>query len=95
MYKKLKDAGFPQKKKNGFIYSHINDPSNTDNDEVVYVPTLSELIDACGGDFKPFKISYLEGGRKIWLIFDATPDVAVWGDTPEEAVARLWLELNK
>jgi len=66
---------------------------------LVYLPTLEELIEACGKDFR-FLIHEKDvrsrsewragGGRNVWL-----EDNENWGKTPTEAVARLWLELNK
>ncbi len=58
----------------------------------VYKPTLSELIEACGDRF-----NCLERMIGCWIaIYDG--DAAYFigeGITPEEAVAHLWLELNK
>ncbi len=59
-------------------------------------PSLSELIEECGEDF-----FQLTKGSACWY---AEPDIElqpptvpqmVQGTTPEEAVARLWLSLNK
>ncbi len=85
--KKLKDAGFPQNKgggRNYFIseacykgdYYTRNAPSRA------YVPTLSELIEACGVKFA----ERLQGNRKFLMDFS---------ENNEESVANLWLELNK
>lgn len=100
--KELKDAGFPQRPANGnepypqytgygtgFVY-----PAEGDNPEV-YVATLEELIEACGEDFGSL--------NKIGNVWDAEPITglspdgvgALSGNSPTEAVARLWLELNK
>jgi hypothetical protein len=97
--KKLKDAGFPQ---DLFITrSHV-----AENREIVMIPTLSELIEACGD--KAITIQ----NRKDAFGFDAglgLNDLFQWhanaqfgedggfnnltgnGETPEEAVANLWL----
>jgi len=77
--KKLKDAGFPQP---------IIDKSSADDDFLCYVPTLSELIEACGDRF-----------HGLWRMMDnwyTKSDIGqeVKSSTPEEAVALLWLELN-
>ena len=73
-------------------------------EDFVYVPTLKELIEACGEGFTTLE-------RKIGNPFNYTgiPDKTVWwsarmgdrlgdyvnpGSTPEEALARLWLALN-
>ena len=65
-------------------------------------PTLSELIEACGDRFgelgqydrekRPGWI--VHGHEKIWDS-DEPGHIRVEGSTPEEAVALLWLELNK
>ena len=87
LLKELKDAGFPQ---------HLDEPTiDDDMTQVVspethsYVPTLSELIDECGKNF-----------ISLWRYEDQWEMIAPSGDsivgaTPEEAVARLWLALNK
>lgn len=82
--KELKDAGFPVKP---WPTCDLLEPWD------FYPPTLSELIEACGG-----------------LYFTLTKDAYGWtatvnngeedigrgrGSTPEEAVARLRLALNK
>lgn len=66
----------------------------------VYIPTLSELIEACP------KSSPTDGNEDFtlssrqdhWIAgFEAyeTWSYQQHGNTPEEAVAKLWLELNK
>ena len=90
---KLKNAGFPN--------VVLNNGMSSDGETVKYThitPTLSELIEACGEDF-----DNLTKGRFIkkgWMCNYAHDDQANedWnseGSTPEEAVANLWLELNK
>jgi hypothetical protein len=80
----LKDAEFPQEITPQFDASSFHDIS--------YAPTLSELIEAC--DYKFITIENEFGYD--WM---ATPDLdetqRCYGATPEEAVARLWLALNK
>lgn len=80
--KKLKDAGFP--------IPDIRDGSHKQflTPEIVIVPTLSELIEACGGVF--FELSKLKDG---WGCSDHYKIGR--GLSPEEAVAILWLEQNK
>ncbi len=89
--KKLKDAGFPQVGKNQDGYA--NDGG--------YEPTLSELIEACGSAFSALTRRF--SGSESWIAhsnqfltgqFGHIPIVAD-GNTLEEAVANLWLELNK
>lgn len=55
-----------------------------------HVPSLSELIEACSGKF--FKLTYTPQG---WLVQGGEKLTAVAGNTPEEALAKLWLALNK
>ena len=87
--KELKDAGYP-----GLEYLH------TLREEIY--PTLSELIEACGDSIMGiyFKADNPEGRvsawTRRWLTDDQLDkDVERYGHTPEEAVARLWLALNK
>lgn len=102
--KKLKDAGFPQTFPDGRWYY-------TENGELLYacedhgsvhptqthgiVPTLSELIEACGEDFDKLQLEesrpskwFAYGGEAMFLLSGI-------GSTPEESVANLWLALNK
>ena len=67
------------------------------DNKTYYCPTLSELIKACGDGF-----NYLERFKGKWfasecgdIIEDADVCKQSRGKTPEEAVAKLWLELNK
>jgi hypothetical protein len=92
----LKDLKYPQDKKNGYYATILG---NHGKIELVYIPTLSELIHSCGKDFELSK-----GRHKIhdpWTasiepMNESTKDYAN-GKTPEEATARLWirLKLNK
>lgn len=65
-------------------------------DLVVYVPTLSELIEACGEDFDRLMLK-----NGAWAAYATIEKYRVpgfilhWCNTPEEAVANLYLELNK
>lgn len=87
--KKLKDAGFPQHQ------PLVNDGNGNWN----YHPTLSELIEACGDRFHCL-VYTTNGGmdcdRKFWSAGNS-PKVHDWqnGSSPEEAVTRLWLAINK
>lgn len=92
--KTLKDVGFSQQG-NGFeselLDSAVNSGVNVSR-ENIYYPTLSELIEACGDKFG-FLAKYADGEH--WKC--SIPGEIFWcnGSTPEEAVAKLWLELNK
>jgi hypothetical protein len=84
--KELKDAGWPQDKLPVGGYSR----------EPCYIPTLEELIEACGGKFH----SLARADKEWWAsellepFADKFP-LRVGGSTPTEAVARLWLALNE
>ena len=80
--KQLKDAGF-----NGKYPIVLGDKNNPDVEH--YYPTLSELIEACG-KFK-FELIRAQAG---WCA--KTKGIIITSQrTPEEAVAKLWLKLNK
>ena len=79
--KELMDAGFPQKSMN------VGSPAEY-TPEGAYIPTLSELIEACGE--LDFHLQHFVGA-----------DWGAWGGlkvghgpNPEEAAARLWLALH-
>ncbi len=96
--KKLKDAGFSQEVpdwRSDPCYSFIDDNEG----EVYYDPTLSELIEACGDNF--WQLTRDDGVYK-WVTYTHSPlplsrenGFYSGGNTPEEAVANFWLELNK
>jgi hypothetical protein len=84
--KQLKDAGFPQEGDRPGDMVSGGDVLG----ERVYYPTLSELIEACGMDFGDLKrmVNGRFGAR------NSNITLSILGDTPEEAVANLWLALN-
>ncbi len=106
--KQLKDAGFREKPWSICDYVYFRDVltpfraikySVYPNGEIVaymvecvQIPTLSELIEACGEDF-----SHLARGQSFealpWAAFDKDLVIYRGGSTPEEAVAQLWLAL--
>lgn len=89
--KQLKDAGFPQKEDCGHCeYTWLNEN---------WVPTLSELIEVCVemDHEKTFNLENIKDNALWWaemrhfgIIIAQTK-----GSDPEEAVAKLWLALNK
>jgi hypothetical protein len=89
--KELKEAGFPQEEEYGhYEFENGNIPSYT-GPGIVYFPTLSELIEACGIYFDA--LTREGNGTNDWFAFDHL-GASTRGKTPEEAVARLWLSLN-
>lgn len=89
---KLKNAGFKQEdwgkwRKAG----HIPKYEGNGKDEVL-ISTLSELIEACGDDFGNLT---RDTWGSFWSCNNFQGDSDTQGKTPEEAVAKLWLKLNK
>jgi hypothetical protein len=100
--KELKAAGFPLKQ----IYAGapVTAGQNTISiGDIEYeIPTLPELIEACPKQMgaATFVLSSSKQGREwVACYFDfgtnRGAELNETGKTPEEAVARLWLALNK
>jgi hypothetical protein len=99
--KELKDAGFPMRPLDSHNYNDAwRDPIPGGN--WYYFPTLEELIEACGDDInavifsKPGKYWVGSAGKladSIVGLYGA--EFLSHGMNPTEAVARLWLALNK
>ena len=85
--KSLMDSGFPQIGKGRLIGSP--DKLVWRSGDRVYVPTLEELIDACGKNFG--SLDKQPGGWRA----SANYDQSCFAETPADAVARLWLALQK
>jgi len=86
--KKLKDAGFPIRN-NPFSKYDVLEPE-------YIIPTLSELIEACGKDFMELtQTKFNHWNANVFTLSKDGIHIFGGGDTPEEAVATLWLELNK
>lgn len=90
----LKNSGFPQEgdRPGDVVSGLVNEDGSMGR---LYYPILEELIEACGdgvftlGRFKDFD----EEGNMGWIATSRlTPSRS---KTPIEAVARLWLALNK
>lgn len=70
-------------------------------DEDYFTPTLSELIEACEERFFGlFKCDAHSSGGYCWKAegtesMSMGPTILIQGNTPEEAVANLWLALHK
>jgi hypothetical protein len=93
--KKLKDAGFPQK-----TGEYASNASNCNcktrglvtSCHVAYIPTLSELIEACGN-----RLTILENWGDGWSAYEEEMDllgIETKGKTLEEAVALLYLAIH-
>jgi hypothetical protein len=85
--RKLKDAGFPQ--------SELARAQHQAGYDYVSLPTLSTLIEVCGEGF-----GVLGRDPDRWVAREYVSERGEWnnaheGETPEDAVARLWLLLNQ
>lgn len=94
---KLKDNNFPRSKEGKYCQELVVSESETDMRHYfdLYEPTLSELIEACG---KPVMILGHEEEKYGWQAFNSEDTFACEvgnGNTPEEAVANLWLALHE
>ena len=93
--KELEKAGFPQGMGKGCTcYDNKTKEIITDyteGDQVitdcVKIPSLEELIDACGDDFRLLE---LVSGKRWECV-----GVDEFFDTPTEAVAKLYIQLNE
>lgn len=99
--KKLKDAGFPNIRIGDYfnhtVGSHSDDRGG-DSDYLCYcnkdkLPTLSELIEACG----PLFNSLHQLGNGKWCADDSRiqKQTHYSGSTPDEAVANLYMALHE
>ena len=105
--KKLKDAGFPQLQRKGDRYAvsiekapeyegkpefefieDVNPPEKAD--DWFFFPNLLDIIEVCGSKFASLMI----GPDLMWCAKGNGVEIFGQG-TPEEAVANLWLALNK
>jgi hypothetical protein len=85
--KELEEAGFPQGDSGQWVFPP--DKLVSRYYDRVYVPTLEQLIEACG-DFE-FKLLHASAG---WCA-ETRGEVSLDHPTPSEAVARLWLAVHK
>ena len=94
--KKLKDAGFPQEVRadNKFNYraEYIED---LETHESARIPSLSELIEACGDTFRGLIREPQSNGKISWWCESKFPHTIQNYNSPEEAVANLYMELNQ
>ncbi len=101
--KELQEAGFPQT-------PHYPEQLESVDEGFAYIPTLSELIEACGNIILyklPENNEWDSSEKGIWVAdtigeyfcadtyFVDTQISGEKGNTPEEAVAHLYIELNK
>ena len=86
--KQLKDAGFD----NWIVgkeYPMLLKPYS----EPMYEAGLSELIEACGDDLSEMENTY--DGWRVYPNIQETKIEPIWSKSLKEALAQLWLALNK
>jgi hypothetical protein len=101
LVQQLKDCGFP-------IKTSVHIDQNRKGHAELIPPTLSELIEACpetlpevGAPDGRFNLSWdhMPDGRDCWKAWYDVDGYTMgnegYGDTPEEAVALLWLALYR
>ena len=94
--RELKEAGYPQGRQ---VSSWITstgaklwiEPTRLKPGEYAYIPDLSELIESCGDKF----MNLHRNANGVWETYTIMVSEVILGDTPEKAVARLWIALNK
>lgn len=82
--KKLKEAGFPQDPDTMMGHYHHE----------CYLPSLEELIEACGSKLHALIRDSIAPWNAEELMDDDGPVNYFSGSTPDEAVANLWLALH-
>ena len=101
--KELKKAGFPQIGE-GSTFEHGSMTvqeivsGGEMNKEDLYFPALRELIDDCGHGFEMLTFVHAYDKKDCYWSCHGADDKMrdnFYSKTPEEAVARLWLALNK
>lgn len=96
----LKKAGFPLPAHTDCDFESGGCCRCGDDDKEVCIPTLSELIEACGDRdgivIWRFSGKWYAGQAEHWSGHQIYGEIdRQTGSTPEEAVAQLLLELNK
>jgi hypothetical protein len=93
--KELKGAGFPFSER--WTITEAFGATVQTKEGTQQVPTLSYLLEACGDEFEGIQHGVMteDDGSRLWYAATYDNKVVERGPTPEEAVARLWLALNK
>jgi hypothetical protein len=102
--KKLKEAGFPEAEmteERELVHITERCVANNPAECTLIIPTLSELIEACGKRYIKIEkhyaknpLQYISDEKIIWFEASADDKDIHTGKTPEEAVASLYLALN-
>lgn len=117
----LQEEGDPFPPNNRTMWIKYFNPEYVEKmrEKIVYIPTLEELIEACGNGFTNLALikSFPESLGRFWYenhpelkkleppfwvcswtengVNDSADNWKYQGETPEEAVANLWLALNE
>ena len=96
----LKENGYPQTGSTYWHYMEGGELSNSFLHSYAACPTLSELIEVCGDDFtKLLRCRVIqpgtEGATYMFRAIDSNGLSTELCKTPEEAVARLFIAINK
>lgn len=94
---KLKNTGFPQNPSfKGFdTITQLNNGEVWERSgEKVYLPSLLELVEACGDKFCLLQKHSDNHWHAISIDWNDEEDFEGYYESPEEAVANLWLALN-
>jgi hypothetical protein len=82
------------------IATQVFDDLTFEPPHFIYIPTLEDLIEACGRGFRTLDRD-ASGGNAVWLCNnyldendEGSTDI-IAGASPLEAVARLWLKLHE
>lgn len=89
--KKLKDAGFPQKKSGIFAFDEVyeTDEGNLITGNSAYKPSLSELIEACGEKFSFIEKQHGYENNLSWTALDYEGEYRTFGSTPELSLIHI------
>lgn len=107
--KRLKDVGYPQGEPRDLYcldckkWRDIDCFNNKHNKEAVVVPTLEELIEACGEEFGTLEYNYefygkngvIKGSGLQWCAFNPERTIMETSLSPEISVANLYLSLKE
>lgn len=95
---KLKEAGFPQHFETGYHRAYYDEATQKQvfifkslGKEIILKPTLDDLIEACGDEFD--FLERFDDGK--WNAIGINYHDSGLCDSAIEAVAQLWLALNK
>ena len=103
--KQLQQAGFPHKEKGEIKYYNKEGKEIFKEDatgfhfvasDTLYFPTLSELIEACGDRFDELvRMEKDDWIARATLKLGEGEVIETFESSPEETVAKLWIQLQK